>query len=147
MTPRRDDRALWRTLREQRVMDDLDEIAAMSPEELDADIRANGGDPDKIAAAGVALVKKLTEDRARLAWHRASEARLERFREEAAASATREKLPRATLLARLEAVRNDPRFSTQVGAAFQNKTFEESTDQELQTLVDQIELLAKLEDA
>jgi hypothetical protein len=49
-------------------------------------------------------------------------------------------------VARIDRARNDPRFTAPVAALFRSKTPEASTDEELQALLDQIELLAKLED-
>jgi hypothetical protein len=64
----------------------------------------------------------------------------------AADSRSTERLPCAELLRRLDVARNDPRFATPVAAPFRQKTAEASTDEELQALLDQIELLRKLEE-
>jgi hypothetical protein len=44
-------------------------------------------------------------------------------------------------------LRSDPRFQAPVAAHFREKSAEASTDEELQALCDQLELLAKLHDA
>jgi hypothetical protein len=77
------------------------------------------------------------------------EKKVEDFRAVAAAKRTapREKLSREELWKRVESARNDPRFAAPVAALFRSKTPEASTDEELQALLDQIELLAKLADA
>ena len=140
--------ALWKAIKDSEIHDDVDEILAMSETELDAYITANGGDPAKIAARGEALAKDLDARRDRLSWHGDMEKKLATVRAAAASlqSAPREKLPRAELFARIERARNDPRFTAPVAALFRSKTPEASTDEELQALLDQIELLAKLED-
>jgi hypothetical protein len=143
MNPKREDEnvALWRTLQEQELEDDVAELEAMSDEELDRHIADNGGDPEGIRRRGAELVKRLE------AQHVAREAdakKLEAFRAEAAARRRAPLLPRDVLLARLEAARNDPRFQAPVATMFQKKRPEASTDEELQSLVDAIELLAKL---
>jgi hypothetical protein len=137
---------LWKALQEAEAQDDMNEVLAMSEAELDADIRANGGDPDAIGNAGAALVKELLERRQRLAWHGEMDDKVADFQAVAAASRTTEKLPRPELLRRLAAARTDPRFATPVAALFQKKTPEASTDEELQALLEQIELLAKIDE-
>ena len=74
-------------------------------------------------------------------------ARLDAFRALAAEQRARprEKLSRRDLLDRLGAARKDPRFDAPVAALFRDKSPEASTDDELWALLDQIELLAKLE--
>jgi hypothetical protein len=146
MTRKRDGLELLRALEESEAMDDLEEIDALSDEELDAKIRAAGGDPEAIRARGKAFAE------AQLAKREASRGMLERleaFRAEAA-TASRSGgpvLPRAALLARLEQARQDPRFATPVAMLFRQKSAEASTDAELQALVESLELLSKLEEA
>jgi hypothetical protein len=146
-TPKpRDAVALWKAIQDSAVADEIDEIVSMSDAELDAEIKANGGDPAAIRARGQALANTLFARRARNAWHDDAGAKLDAFRRDAAASRTKELLPRAELLRRLEAARSDPRFATPVAALFRQKSAAASTDEELQALLDQIELLRKLED-
>jgi hypothetical protein len=143
--PVRDGAALYRALKEQEAMDDLEEIESMTEAELDAYITANGGDPKAIGESG----KKLAEDllARRLAWQGAMVERLESFRADAAQRRKAPILPRAELLARLEAARTSAQFGAPVAMLFQKKTAEASTDAELQALVDALDLLAKLEPA
>ncbi len=145
-TPKRDGVALWKAIEQSRIDDEVEEILAMSDAELDDFIRKNGGNPEAIRASGVALAKELGERRERNAWHAGANAKLETFRKTAEASRTKEKLPRPEILRRLEIARNDARFATPVAALFKNKTTEASTDEELQALLDQIELLRKLDE-
>jgi hypothetical protein len=140
--------ALWKAIKDSEVQDDIDEVLAMSDDQLDAFLTAHGGDPAKIRASGEALAKELDARRDRLAWHGDMEARLARARAKAAAmrAAPREKLSGEELRKRIELARNDPRFAAPVAALFRKKTPEACTDEELETLLEQIELLATLED-
>jgi hypothetical protein len=139
---KKDPAALWRTLREQEIEDDIDEISAMSSEELDKYIAAEGGDPAGIRARGKALGEKLAAQQQ--AWKVEMTEKLEALRAEAATLRQRPRLPRADLLAHLEAARKDPRFEAPVATLFQKKAPEASTDEELQALLDAIELLSKV---
>jgi hypothetical protein len=140
--------ALWKSLKEGEALDDVEEVLAMSDSELDAYLTAHGGDPARIRASGEALAKELDARRDRLAWHGDMHKKLDAVRATAAAkrAAPREKLSRAELVARIERARTDARFAAPVAALFRSKTPEASTDDELQALLDQIELLATLED-
>jgi hypothetical protein len=117
----------------------------MSDAELDAYVSANGGDPAAIRSKTEALVKTLVESRERLPWHGEMESKLAAFRTMAEANRSRTPLPRAELLDRLKVARNNPRFAAPAAALFQKKTSEASTDEELQAMLDELELLAKLE--
>ena len=139
---------LWKAIQDSQVEDDVDEVLAMSDAELDAFISSHGGDPAKLRARGEALAKELDARTDRLAWHGDMEKKLAEVRAAATAlrSAPREALSRRDLLDRIDLARKDPRFDAPVAALFRSKTPEASTDEELQALLDQIELLAKLED-
>jgi hypothetical protein len=147
MSTKRNAAGLWKAIKEAEIQDDVDEVLAMSDAELDAYITANGGDPAKMHADGEALAKELDARRDRLAWHDDMEKKLAAFRATAAArsAAPREKLSRPELLARIERARSDPRFTAPVATLFRSKTPEASTDEELEGLLEQIELLATLE--
>jgi hypothetical protein len=125
----------------------LAEIKAMSEEELDASIRADGGDPDAIGERGARLAEELLARRKRLRWQAKArgdmDAALAKMREAPRTPA----LPRAELIARLEAARSDPRFAAPVTAAFRKRPAEESTDDELRRLLDEIEMLRKLQES
>jgi hypothetical protein len=138
---KKDPAALWRTLKEQEIEDDIEEISAMSDEELDRHIASEGGDPAAIRARGKALGERLAAEQE--AWKTETMEKLEALRAEAASLRQQPRLTRAELLARLDAARNDPRFEEPVATLFQKKAPEASTDEELQTLVDAIALLSK----
>ena len=148
MTTKRTPASVWKAIQDASAEDDAEEILAMSDEQLDAFIAKNGGDPAKIGAAGDALGKELKAQRMRLAWHDDMENKLGEVRAsvKAARAAPRPELSRAELRARIDRARNDPRFAAPVAAMFRSKTPEASTNEELEALLDQIELLAKLEE-
>jgi hypothetical protein len=139
----RDGVALWKAIQEIEINDDVDEIMSMSDAEVDAYIRDNGGDPAAIRASGRTLATELLERRHQNAWHVDMQRKNEAFRAVAAASRSKEKLPRAEIIERLQAARRDTRFASPVAALFRGKTAEAMTDDELQSLLDQIELLAR----
>jgi len=145
MSSTKNPRNLWRTLKEQEAQDDLDEILAMSDEELDSYINENGGDAKAIRARGAALAEELLAHRKDKAWHGEMQDELADFQKKAEARRTTEKLPRAELLRRIEAVRSNPGSATRVATLFQNKTLAASTDEELRDLLEQMELLLGLE--
>ena len=139
--------SLWKAIKEAEIQDDVDEVLAMSDAELDAYLAAHGGDPAKIRADGEALAKHLDAERDRLAWQEVALKELNEFRAAAAVrlGGPREKLSRDELFARIERARKDPRFTQPVTVLFRNKTPEAATDEELQAILDEIELLAELE--
>jgi hypothetical protein len=139
--------SLWKAIKESEIQADVDEVLAMSDAELDAYLTAHGGDPEEIRAAGEALAKELDARADRLAWHGEMHQKLDDFRAVAAATraASRPKLARRELLDRIALSRADARFAAPVAALFRDKKPEASTDEELQALLDQIELLAKLQ--
>jgi hypothetical protein len=134
--------ALWRAIKQAEIDDDIDEISSMSDEELDAYIASEGGDPAAIRAHGKALGEKLAAKYD--ARNQEVTEKLEALRAEAASLRQKPRLSRAELMARLTAARNDPRFQEPVATLFQKKAPEASTDEELQSLVDAIELLSKV---
>ena len=140
--------ALWKALKEAEVQDDVDEVLAMSDVELDAFIKANGGDPAALRASGEALAKKLDADRDRLAWQDEAHRKLNAFRAkvDAKSAEPRPKLSREELLARIETARNDPRFGGRVAVMFRNRKAEPATVEELESILFEIELLAEIDD-
>jgi hypothetical protein len=80
-----------------------------------------------------------------LPWEAEAAATLERVRA-LAGTVRKTKLSRADLLAKVNEARNDPRFKKPVGALFRKRTPEEATDEELETFLEAIELLGKIEE-
>jgi hypothetical protein len=132
----------WVTVLDMSTEDEAAELRSMSEADLDEELRKAGHDPDAIAAEGAALAAKLGERRERLRWQteaalaeREFEAHMEEIRRR------RVKLPREELKARIKAAKDDARLAEPVTALFRKRTMEESTDEELQVLLEQIEIL------
>ena len=144
---KRTDEELLRAIQQAEADDDLAEIEALSPAELDARIRANGGDPEAIGARGARLAEELLARRKRLRWQAKAHGDVGSALAKMNEVARTPKLPRAELLARIEAARGDARFRGPIAASFRKRTAEESSDEELRGLLDEIEMLRKLEES
>jgi hypothetical protein len=143
MTKRRRSGAeVWVAVEKMSVEDEAAELGAMTDAELDAEIRASGGDPDAINDRAADFVTKLALRRRRLAWQTTAALAERDFAEQRdAIRKKRVPLTRDELKARIKAAQEDPRFSQPVSALFRKHTMEESTDEELYILLEQIELL------
>jgi hypothetical protein len=141
---KREDVDVLAAVDEQALADAADEIEAMSKEELAAAIRADGGDPDAIAARGKAHAEKLMERRTRLAWQAAAQSRLDRAHAVDGSIAAPKGLSRSDMLARIAEARRDPRADERVAIAFRKRSAEHSTDEELAELLREIEVARKL---
>ena len=132
----------WDAIRRAADEADLEEILAMTDEELDGSLSAAGGDPNAIGERGAALSEKLGERYARLAWMRdASRGQSEFAVRRAELRARRVPIPRAELELRVKQAANDPRFKEAVAMLFRDHGGKPSTDEELHTLLEHIELL------
>jgi hypothetical protein len=133
----------------ERTADDpeLAEIAAMPGAELDAAIRADGGDPDAIGERGARFAQEMLARRKRLRWQEAARTELEAMQAKVAGMPRTPALPRAELIARLKAAQSDARFREPIAAAFRKRSAEESTEEELRLLLDDIEMLRRLEES
>ncbi len=116
---------------------EMDRIVSLSEAELHAELAADGFDVAAEHARGVKLVDELfaqrdaeKDDAAGLAAERARIARI---------SARLVKVPRVELLARVRAARIDPRLPAPVAVMFRNRDDAEPTDDELRTLLAQLE--------
>ena len=124
----------------------IERYATMGDDEVDAELRAGGIDPVALRAEGDALGAKLAAQRERLAWKEPAAEELARARKIVRdVQSRRTRLPRAEMLARLTAAKSDSRFSGQLAAMFRKRTAEESTDDELAQLLEEIEILAELD--
>jgi hypothetical protein len=144
---KRTDEELLAAIQQAEADDDLAEIEAMSPDELNASIRADGGDPEAIGARGAKLAEELLARRKRLRWQAKAHGDMGRAFAKMQEAPRTPALPRAELLARIEAARVDARFRGSIAAAFRKRTADESTDDELRGLLDEIEMLRKLEES
>jgi hypothetical protein len=138
----------WEALEAAADEDEMDRILALTDEEVDAELAAEGFDPAAERARGAALARELLAARDRQAWQGPAHDKLEAARARFASRPPRRgKLPRADLLAQIERARNDPRFTGQATVMYRNRGGEEATDEELDALLTELEALADLVDA
>jgi len=121
---------------------EMDRILALSDDALNAELSAAGVDVPALDAKNAAFIEELKRNRAT---HGDAADRLRRARALLASRpARRGKLDRATLLARIETARSDPRFSAPAAILFRNRETKEATDEELSQLLDTLEALAEI---
>ena len=136
---------LWDTLR--GLDDDLLDVS-LPESAVDAELKALGIDPVALATKGSEFVARAKEEE-RLSWQaraREERATLQRL---AANSTTRvlPNTPRKEILARLEALRmNDANVGPAIKMAARKRKPEESTDEELRALLEEMEALRSIED-
>ena len=116
--------------------DDLEAIEKMTDEEVDAALRAEGGDPVAIGERGAAFVKGLIERRERLQWQVQAREKLDTAAAQAGGVA-HVKRSRAEMRAEIEKAQREEGFSV---AARKGGT-DEASDEELEELLRQIEIL------
>lgn len=143
MTKKKNKRSDAETWDAVRAEVELERVKAMTPEEVNAEIRAAGGDPEAIGRRGAELAKKLLAERG-LDWKTRAAARRAEMDKRAGATPSFAGMGRKELLARIAAARSDERFSAPVVAAFRKRGEEEATDDELRALLEEIELLRRM---
>jgi hypothetical protein len=142
MIPKRTPVEVFAALDKMEADDEAERILAMSPDEVNAELAAQGFDVPAVTTRGVEFVGRMKAQRE--IYERASN-RLDRARAMLGSrSPRREKLPRVALLARLETVRHDPRFSAPAAILFRNRPVVEASDDELEQLADTLEALAEV---
>jgi hypothetical protein len=137
---------LHKNLKQQRIEDDVARFAAMTPAEVDDYIRRNGGDPEGIRARGGAFAKRLMARREANAWQAEAVKKQVSFQATVAAAKSRVLLARDELLARIAAAMNHPRVTAAGAASFRQKIAEAATDEQLQEILDQLEMLLRLDE-
>ena len=137
----------WKAIEAGAREDEIDRFLAMKPDEIDARLRASGVDPQAIRHEGAEHAKKMSADRARLAWQ--IEAAVGLSREQARIDARPPRyaaLSRAELLDRLAVARKNPRLAQPVAVMFRNRKTEEASEDELRALLEEIDALAEGDD-
>ena len=146
MATKRTPEETWTAIEAQGREDEIDRFRGMSNEEIDAELRAYGGDPEQIRKDGAEIVERLRKARDRLAWQiKAAEGLA---REQARVDARPAKyagLSRAELNALVATARKDPRFKQPVAVMFRNRKTEEASDDEMRALLEEIDALAERE--
>jgi hypothetical protein len=118
---------------------ELDRIKNLSLAEVDAELRAHGGDPEAIGRAGAALAAKHLPERA-LDWKSRAKGRKEAMDRSIGEWPRFGALPREELLALVSAARADARFMAPVVAAFRKRREEEATDDDQRAVQEEIEV-------
>jgi hypothetical protein len=128
---------VWKAIEEQAMDHEMQRILALSDEELDAELRAAGFDPEVERELGP---KQAREAAAAIEAREKREAELGAARQRLAARrARRVALDRETLLARIEAARNDARLPERATMLFRNRGTQTATDRELEDMLDELE--------
>jgi len=135
------DRQVWAELRADA---ELDRIKHLSTAELEAEVRADGGDPEAIRRRGAALAAKLLPER-EVDWKSRARSRLEELKKKVGEWPSFAGLSRSELLARLRAMESDPGASGLV-LAFRKRSGDEPTDDELRAILDEIAVVRRLEE-
>ena len=142
------DEKLLEAIEEMEMEDALDDVKKMSDEEVSRSIAADGGDPKAIGARGAALAATLLERRKRQVWqvdpHEKLEAARAKIGEIEKASASRPRLSRAAMIARIDEARRDATFAAKLAA--RKGGTDEATDDELDDLLRQLEILRATRD-
>jgi hypothetical protein len=133
-------------IREQQALDELERVKKLTEEELDEEIREDGGDPERIGQRIYEKVQDLEAQRRRDAWLPAARERMRRAHEIMGGPGPKKTrgLTREQLLARIEAASQDPRLTGKIAVAYRDKKLEARTDAELEAMLDGIEDLAEL---
>jgi hypothetical protein len=133
----------WDAIEKESTADaEMDRILALSDGALDDELTAAGFDVPALDAKNATFIEELQRGRE---MHGDAADRLRRARTLLASRpARRGKLDRATLEARVEVARNDPRFSAPAAILFRNRETKDATDEELEQLLDTLEALAEL---
>ncbi len=136
------DKALWEAL--ENLDDDLLD-PNMPDAEVDATLRDMGVDPKALAAGGRQLGRALG-DKKRLAWQDAARTKQKALRRIAASAPVVGEMNREEMLARLDELRaEDPVLGTAIKAAARKRKPEESTDEDLRSLLEDMEALRAIE--
>jgi hypothetical protein len=117
----------------------------VSKAEVDQDLLDAGCDPEAIGKRGAALVQELLEKR-RLNWQAAARAKQASFASRAVErqSAPKPRRSRDEMLGAINAYRTDPAMGNAVSFSFRKRKPEESTEDELAELLDELELLHEM---
>jgi hypothetical protein len=136
------DKALWAAL--ERLDDDLLD-PNMPEEEIAEDLRQMGLNPEALAEKGRQLGHAMTEKR-RLAWQDQARAKQRGLQQRADLASKIGDMSRQQMLARLDELRAvDPQVGTAIRAAARKRRPEESSDEDLRSLLEDMEALRAIE--
>jgi hypothetical protein len=136
------DAELWRAL--ARLEDDFLD-PSLPDAVLDAELKVLGVDAEELVRRGVSFVGALMEEQ-RLSWQAAAQERQAEMARRAAQVEVSSQMDRGALLSRIEQLRaTDPNVGTAIKMAARKRKPEESTDDELRSLLQEMETLRVLE--
>ncbi len=139
----RTDEALW------MAVQDLDRELldpGVPTDVIDAAARSIGLDPHAVRAEGRALAAAAFE-RKRRGWMTAAREKIALLREKAKATTKYAEMGKQMLLEELERWRQHPAIGGEVRAAFRNRKPEESSEDDLRALLEEIERVAAMHEA
>ncbi len=142
MSPKdRTDAELWEALK-ALADDPLD--PSVPRDVLDRALRDAGVDPDAVSARGAEFVSKLQEEH-RLAWQQEARRRRDAMRQLATKVTIPPGMPRDEMLRRLNDLRRNAKFGPPITTAFHKRKPEESSDEDLRMLLEDVEELRALQ--
>ena len=140
-------------LNEEEILSQLDASLAedvLNSSYSDADVlaalRAAGGDAEAIGRRGAELAAGLLEKR-RLAWRGRARERIERAQSAFVPRRDYSGYGRMELLGMLDSARKNPRLSKPVSQLFHKRKAEDVSDEELRSLLVEVDALALLDEA
>jgi hypothetical protein len=134
---RRTPEETWKALEDLAAEEDTRRIAALTDEELDAELAESGFDPAKVRAEGAVFAAALLDRRDR---EKEPEEKLQARRARLEARAARRgALSRDDLVKRIDALRADPRLGLAVG--FRNRDTSAAGVRELEDMLDEMDEL------
>ena len=138
----KNEKELWTAL--DRLDDDLLDVDLPS-EVLVEELKSLGLDASALAKRGIDFVERTKEEQ-RLAWQTRAKERRAELETRASQATVATDMDRAAILKRLEELRaTDPVVGTAIKMAARKRRAEESTDDELRSLLEQMEALRAME--
>jgi hypothetical protein len=135
-------REAWDALVRQAHEDEMDRILALSPAELEKELREEGFDVEEERRLGAARIEELFAWRKRQAWKKGAQARLDteraRFDDHVAQLPDFGSLSRDALIERILAAKADPRLSSPATVRFRNKNMEKASVEELRAILQEL---------
>lgn len=115
-------------------------------EKVDEELRARGGDPEAIGQRGAQLADELVKEWNRTQWRKDAQKKRQRFLEESARHQEDAVagMSRSELLAALQAARENPSLGSSVQAAFRKRRPDQSSDDDLRSLLHEVLILQRL---
>lgn len=142
-TTSKTEKELWDALQH---LDDIFLEPNVPDDVIDAELRAEGIDPQALAKRGLQFIEKLKEEE-RLSWRKPAEQRRQRMEAVAAKVEVPRNIDSRTVEARLDELRRtDPTVGTAIKMAAHKRKAEESSANDKRTLLEDAEILRAIEE-